>query len=227
MEKEYSIDVSRRKYEMSWVEFQVSKTEANCGDRVSLNYKIKNIGKDDEPGLYVEVINQNLGIEYKSPTFSLINDASRDSIYSDTIDFTIPQNSAEREAVLQATLYMRNSMEKLSPTRSITITCQQPPKPAEEKKEEPPKNELEENNLESDTTTQEEPILEEDITQEENKTAAVNQQTIEDEALLKKEKLQMFIISMMIIVLVVGGGTFFAIRKVIEDARNKFHASRG
>src|SRR3989344_6226093 len=56
LEKEYSIDVSRRKYEMSWVEFQVSKTEANCGDRVSLNYKIKNIGKDDEPGLYVEVI---------------------------------------------------------------------------------------------------------------------------------------------------------------------------
>lgn len=91
------LDFSRNKDDVIINKATLSPSVAKPGDTVELTVDVENVGKNDQRDVYIQVSNNDLGINLKSNEFDLDKSGGSDDRLTRRFSISIPANVAERE----------------------------------------------------------------------------------------------------------------------------------
>ncbi len=115
---EVEIEVEKDKHDIRFLSFDLSPLIVSCNRIININYKIINVGQEDEENAIFELKNDDLGIDFVQKGIS-INEGTEDNTFPQSANIKISDEAENNGYSITANLYADNG--KLSDTKTAEI----------------------------------------------------------------------------------------------------------
>jgi len=99
----------------------VTPAVLSCSANANFAVEVKNVGSDDDDRVYVQLREQELGLDYESDTFSLDKFDDRDDTNTITYSFKVPSNAEEKAYNVEAIVVFDGGRETDSEFITLTV----------------------------------------------------------------------------------------------------------
>ncbi len=115
------LEVEKEKHDLRLLNAELTPTLINCNRVITLNYKIINVGQEDEENAALQVNNDNLGLNLIEKGIS-IDEGTEDKIFSKSTKIKINDNIESGEYPVNVNIYLDDN--KLIDTKTFDINVQ-------------------------------------------------------------------------------------------------------
>ncbi len=92
-----------------------------CGETVTLNVEVQNIGKKDEEDVYIRVKSSQLDLDMESTIFDLEDYSDKDNDYEDEFEFTISDDFGTGNLYIEVIVYFDDGDEYVSEMFELNV----------------------------------------------------------------------------------------------------------
>ena len=103
--------------------FTLTPATAQCGDLVSANLKVFNIGDDDTKDVYIELENSDLGVEERTEAFDLDKFGDKDNDATKRMTFKVPEDVSPGAYTLTATAFFDAASQTYISSQGLNVVC--------------------------------------------------------------------------------------------------------
>lgn len=117
------VDLDRESDAVVVDSFAAQPESVECGSTVLLTAEVKNVGEDDQDGVYVKMMKGDLGLDWQSDSFNL--DSYDDDNSDKTVTFLlkVPKDAKASSYLLSAMVYYNDGDDSDEETLPLTVTC--------------------------------------------------------------------------------------------------------
>lgn len=123
------LDIEREKYDVLITEMVVSPSTVSCGEEFQIIVDLENVGSKDDDSVYVKFLEQSLGLDERSLTYTLENYDDRDNDATVRETFMVPMDATEKDYSIEAVVYFDDGDQTKSAFQTITVTGCTPVEP--------------------------------------------------------------------------------------------------
>jgi hypothetical protein len=117
------IELERNKHDVQVTDISATPSIVRCGERVSVNVDIENMGTSDEDDVYVELISNTLGINLQSDNYDLDDYSDSDNDATVRFSVEIPEDARAGTYNIEAIVYFDDGDETDSDIFTLTVEC--------------------------------------------------------------------------------------------------------
>ena len=120
---ELELEVEKEKHDLRLRKLSLNPTTVSCSRTATLSTQIVNLGRDDEDEVTLEILNSQLGVNFRKEDIELEEgDDADDVTYSKTLTIRVPEN--QEPGIYPITVNAYHDNDDLDESETIDLTVQ-------------------------------------------------------------------------------------------------------